>query len=380
MNVLFTNHVAKTGGAELSLLDMADALKGTRYAPHVALPQGDAADRLRDAGVPVHTLPFTRLRRSPRVRSALAFTASLAVVVPRLLRLVKRQNITLLHANSTTAQIYAGLVGRLCGLPSIWHCRDLVPLRRLGPSVGRLSARAIAVSNAVAESIRPFVPDSRLRVISHGVDVDRFKPAPRSSRLRRELGIEDSSCAVVMVGQVIPWKGHRLFIEAAGRVAADVPHAKFIIVGTDLFNDHTEYVAHLRRYADQSGLGDRLVFTGFRDDIPGLLASIDIYAHAAENEPLGRAVLEAMATQKPVVAVASGGPAEIIRHETDGLLVPPRDAGALAAALVRLARDPEEATALGVAARQRVIDAYNLADYGPRIVTLYDELLREREP
>jgi glycosyltransferase involved in cell wall biosynthesis len=181
-----------------------------------------------------------------------------------------------------------------------------------------------------------------------------------------------------MVAQLVPWKNHLAFIEAAARLAASLPTARFVIAGDDLFGEHPAYRTALERRAEQLGLKDRLVFAGYRLDIGALLNTCDVLIHPATREPLGRVILEAMAAGKPVVAVNAGGPAEIVRHERDGLLTATAAPDELAAAALRLIQDPALAERLGATARQRVGDGFDIRRTVREIEALYAKLLCPR--
>ena len=178
-----------------------------------------------------------------------------------------------------------------------------------------------------------------------------------------------------MAGQLVPWKNHPLFIEAAARMAARLPNARFLIIGDDRFGDHPGYRSELESLARARGLQDRLTFTGHRKDITAVLNSIDILVHPADREPFGRVVAEAMALAKPVVAINACGPAEIIRPDIDGLLVPLHDPTALANAVCDLAQDPAKREQLGHSAQARIANAFPIESTVKRIMDLYDKLL-----
>jgi glycosyltransferase involved in cell wall biosynthesis len=172
-------------------------------------------------------------------------------------------------------------------------------------------------------------------------------------------------------------KGHETFLQAAALIAARNPDVHFAIVG-DTKLDH-EYREELKRLTTRLGLDHRVIFTGFRLDIPELLAALTIAVSPSLGlEGLSNSLLESMAAGLPVVATRVGGSPEIIEDGVSGLLVPPRDPEALASAISRLLHDKSMAKTLGQAARRRVFAQYSLARAVASTEQLYEELLRAR--
>jgi len=166
--------------------------------------------------------------------------------------------------------------------------------------------------------------------------------------VREEFGIETDAPLVGIVGNVRPCKGHPYFFEAAAQVAARAPEARFLVVG----NAHPEdFAAQLARL----GLTERVVFTGFRYDVPRLMAALDVSVNSStDGEGLTGTLRESLAVGVPVVATRVAGNPEIVRHEENGLLVPPADPAALARGITALLEAPEKARAMGSRGRELV--------------------------
>jgi glycosyltransferase involved in cell wall biosynthesis len=151
---------------------------------------------------------------------------------------------------------------------------------------------------------------------------------------------------VGIVGRLAPWKGQHIFLEAVAHVSRKHPNVQARIIGSALFGEG-QYQHSLRRQVDELGIAERVEFIGFSDDVAQELARLTVVVHASTvPEPFGQVVVEAMACGVPVVASAAGGPAEIITHAIDGLLVAPGDAGALADAIAELFEDGDLRTRL----------------------------------
>jgi glycosyltransferase involved in cell wall biosynthesis len=375
--ILFLNHVARVGGAERSLLDLVGHLDRNRFDLLAAAPgEGELPDLLADLGVTCHPLPFKRLRKTFNPVRLAGELAGVLRVAGELVSLIRREGVSLVHANSNTAQLYGGLAARRAGVPCVWHTRDLVNLGPMGRWLGRHASCTIAISECVRRHASRYVADpARLRTVTNGIALDVFTPRSRRAEVRAELGIPADVPLLGMIGQLAPWKGHGIFIEAAARVAAEIPACRFVLVGEDLFQDRPGCRAALEAQAAAAGLGGRLLFLGFGQDVARLLEGLDILLHPPDREPLGRIILEAMAMGKPVVAVNACGPGEIIRDGVDGLLAARSDPAELAAAALRLLRDPALAARIGRTARQRIEQDFSIRRTAAGIEEVYDELL-----
>ena len=374
--VLFLNHVSEIGGAETGLLNMVGKLDRGRFEPLVVIPApGRLAERLNEQDAQVVHLPLERFTRTSNPFVLLRYVSNVRRVVRELALLCARENVKIIHANSNNAQIYGGRAAALTNALSIWHCRDLVKLGLLGKWLGSHAAGAIAVSEAVREHLFSYVKDTgKVVKIPNGVDLDQFI-VPNVVPARRSLGFGEDDFVIGMMGQLVPWKKHSVFLQAAEVVAASMPTARFVIVGSDLFGDHPDYVKALKDDASRGRLKGRVTFTGYRQDIVSILAAMNVVVHPAAREPFGRAVVEAMALGKPVVAVDACGPAEIIAHGSTGILVPPNDGMAVAMAVERLARDKALADKIGKAARAQVECSFDARDVVKKVEQQYMILL-----
>ena len=229
----------------------------------------------------------------------------------------------------------------------------------------------IAVSRAAAATLRRHgVPDSRIRVIPHGVEA--LPDMGDGAAARGEFGIPPDAPLVVTVGRLDPMKGHACLLEAAAEVRRHFPSARFLLVGGGPLAED------LRARARALGLEGAVLFAGVRNDVPRLLRAADLFAFPSldEREGFGIALLEAMACGLPVVASRAGGIPEIVPDGRGGLLVPPRDARALAGAIRALLGDPSRRAALGREGRRRVEDAYSIRACVAATEDFYEECVR----
>ncbi|HEU4402485.1 MAG TPA: glycosyltransferase [Candidatus Polarisedimenticolia bacterium] len=279
----------------------------------------------------------------------------------RLADIVRSERVELLHYHTAHAVTLGTLATLLCGRrPAIAARRVSFPLR--SRIFGRLKYtwrvdRVVAVSEAIRRRlIGQGLRSERVVTVHSGIDPERFATGDRA-RFRASLtapgspgsGIRDSTFLIGTVGHLTAHKGIDLFLEAAALAAPEIPEALFLIAGRG------EEEASLRLLAARLGILERVLFAGFRDDTPDLFAGLDLFvlaSHSGEGSP---AVLkESMAAGVALAATALEGVEEIVEDGCHGLLTPPRNAPALARAMVLLASDPALRTRLADAARERV--------------------------
>jgi glycosyltransferase involved in cell wall biosynthesis len=237
-------------------------------------------------------------------------------------------------------------------------------LRELTPRMDHLIAVSTAIERKLADEGRLGAPIS---LIYNGIDLTRYSEPDICGTLHSEYSIPPDSPIVGVVARLEPEKGHPTLLEAWPAVIAAVPMAHLLIVGEGSQHELLEaQVAEL-------GIGTSVTFTGRRDDVPAVTAALDVAVLPSYREAQGLSILEAMALSRPVVASAVGGIPEMIEHGRTGLLVPPREPGALAAAIVRLLTDHPYADTLAKAAQDLVHDRFCVELMVRAIESIYDE-------
>lgn len=285
---------------------------------------------------------------------------------------MRERRIEIIHAHAARDYHLAALAVRLAARGRLVLTRHaLFPLGRVNRYLLSPAARVIAVSHAVAESVRRvgiFEP-SRIEVIHNGIDVTRYE-RPRAAGEDTDVGV----FLVGTVGHLAPIKGHDVFLRAAALIAARRNDVNFLIVGEDK-SPRGEYRVALERLEAELGLGGRVTLSGWRDDVADVLSSLTLFVSAARSEPFGLAIIEAMAAGLPVVATASEGAVEIIADGVSGTLVPADDAPALARAVNGLLDDPAERARLGRNARRAAHGSFSLARMVADTERVYREVL-----
>lgn len=377
--VLYLNHSAQMSGAEASLRSLLWGLRraGLPYDPIIALPDGGPfSEMLRGEGWSVTLAPLRRLQRPRGIIEGVASLVHVLQTAPLICRLVESSGAQIVHSNSTTAHLVGGVAGERMGRPTIWHCRDLVPLARLAPQLAGKATRIIAISGCVAELLeREGVPHEKIAIVTNGLDPDEWNPKIRS-HLRESLGLSDNAFVFGMAGQLVPWKNHAAFIEAAAKLCEDenCARARFAIIGGDLWGEQAPYVRELRELVKKHGLVERFNFIPHQSDSADALGALDCLVHPTRDEPFGRVIMEAMALSKPVVAMNENGPREIITHEHDGLLVSPEAENGLADAMKRILGDADLRAHLSRHARPSIESKFHIADSTTKIAEIYREL------
>jgi len=359
VKILYLDQTAELGGAELSLFTEVTRL------PHegsvLLFKDGPLREMFAGAGVTVEVVALEAdtlgVRKDAGVLAALG-------AVPGLSRLVaavaaRAADHDVIYANAQKAFVVAALAAALTGLPVVWRLRDVLDAAHFsaalrGLAVGlanRYATRVIANSAATG---RAFVlaggDPARVAVAYPGIAAQKFDEVTTDevARLRSELGAAEAKLVGVF-GRLCAWKGQTVFIDALARL----PGVIGVIVGAALFGED-EFAGALRGQAEGLGLGARLHWLGFRDDVPALMQAMDVVVHASTApEPFGRVVVEGMLAGRPVVASGAGGVEEILRHGETGWLVAPGDAAALAAALRTVLDDPATADKVAAAGRRR---------------------------
>jgi glycosyltransferase involved in cell wall biosynthesis len=269
-------------------------------------------------------------------------------------RLLRTHAVTLVHTHSSVDAWVAGLAARSLGLPVVRSRHVTIPIPRRRALVYRLADRVITSGDAVAAIVRAAgVPPERVAAIGPGLDTTRFHPGVSGAAVRAELGL--AGPVVGLVANIRGSKGHDYFLEAARAVLAERPDTRFLIVGDGIgFDD-------VRRRVQDLGLEGAVVMTGFRRDVPEVMAALDVLVlPSIRSEAMSQVIPQALALGTPVVGTTVGGTPELVRDGETGRLVPPADAPALAAAVLDLLRDPARARTMAGRGRALVLARHSL--------------------
>lgn len=400
--VLYLTTSGQTGGAERCLMSLIAGLDGERYRASVLIGSaGPLEQQLQATGATASVLPLpAAVRRLSRFHTNRGLTAHLAPLwqtpwyLARLRQAGRRAHPRLIHSNGPKMHILSGLLRRQWGVPLVWHLHDFPAaevgsaepwfnraLQRLSAGADAIIANSRAVAQAYAQRLPAMAP--KLRVVPNGINPQLWAHGDGSG-FRRRFGIPPGAFVFGMVAIFAPWKGQEIFLEAARRVHEQLPAARFLLAGEDIYDTtgHGGRGQQLREQARSLGLEGVVTFTGYLSataELAAAYASLDVMTHASTRpEPFGRTIIEAMAAGVPVIAARAGGVPEIITDGSDGLLTPPGDAAALAGAMLRLHAGAALRQGLAEQARQRVQEQFSEAAVSGAIAALYDELLGGR--
>jgi glycosyltransferase involved in cell wall biosynthesis len=305
----------------------------------------------------------------------------------KLFRLIRQERPHIVHTHTAKAGFVGRLAARLAGVPIILHTYHghvlhgyYSPfktwlLRRMEQVLCYFTDCVIAVSMQVKQDLVSYgvASPEKITVIPLGFDLEPFLSCQKyRGELRRELGLSEAFQLVGIVGRVFPIKNHRLFLDAAARVLAGEPTARFIIVGDGVLRSEME------RYARELGIVDKVIFTGWRTDLPRIYADLNALVISSDNEGTPVSVIEAMASGVPVVGTKVGGVPDLITDGETGYLVPPRDPDVLASAILRLIRGSETTSFMSQAARSMVIQRYTVRRLISDMEGLYQNLLLKK--
>lgn len=361
------------GGAEALLTAYASEIERQGFDVRVVVLQNrdgnPEADRLRANGISVELLPLDKLRRIDQIRAAL--------------RRLRRMKPDIIHAHLEASTLLAGIARIVLRVPVVSTLHTLEYPERLDRASARLWVRnrvlaniydrVICLSSAIEANARGHgLSRAPLISISNGIDIARFDRdvghAPEV--IRAGLGIPDGSRLVISVAVLRQPKGIDRLIRAVARVRETVPDLHLLIVGDGEEKSRLETLAH------DLGVSDSVTFSGFRNDVPDLLRAADLFALPTLWDALPTVLIEAMAAHLPIVASDVGGIPDMVRSETEGLLVPVDDVDALADAISRIMGDDGLRARMASAARQRAEAEFSLPTQIGKLTALYRQLIK----
>ena len=342
-----TYSLARGGSEQLAVaIARAGVNRGLRMSVCGLHAGGDFEESLRTAGVRTHVMG-----RSPGLEPRVAV---------RMGQLFRREGVDVVITHHLGQLLYSAVGARVAGARLLHVEHEYYTLaaskaKRQLRMAGRLAERFIAVSDGVARFLIEDVglPSSKVGIIRNGVDLSRFAPA--GGRPPSVAGVSGGRPIVGSVGRLAPEKDHRTLIAAFRSVLSEVPRAALVLVGDGPVRQELEAVVA------REGMNDNVCFLGDRADVAMLLSAMDVFVLSSVHEGVPLALLEAMASAKPVVVTDVGGMAGVIGHGRAGVVVRPRDVAGMAAAIAGVLREPAAAARMGEAGREIVEQQYDMA-------------------
>lgn len=369
LNILQTCFSRSWGGLEIQALEIAKQLRYRTHRVWLACTSGSRLAEEADAAeIPVVPVSVTGYVHP--------------VVILRLARFIRREGIDIIHCQHSKDIATVVPAKQLSGEGS-----PVVLSKRVGSYITKKDLlhkytynnvdRVLAISDVIHKNVLDTtpVPVEKVLTLHDAVDTEAFSLSRVSrERVRREFKFTDETILVGFVGRFSPGKGHEELLEAAARLNKRYNNIRFLIVGEASRGEH-HYEQRIRSMCKSLKLESVVQFTGYRKDVPDLMASFDIFAFPSHAEAFGVVLIEAMAMERAVVSTNCDGVLDIVVDGVTGLYVNPRNPAQLAAAIEKLGADPELRARMGKAGRERVEAMFDQRNQIRRIEDIYYELL-----
>jgi glycosyltransferase involved in cell wall biosynthesis len=399
MKIVFLNPTGVTGGAEAVLLDSIFSLR-TAF-PDLSLElvlgsDGPLTTKATELGVRTHVVPLppavaklgdSGVANLPSSISRLVLLGKLALAIPsaalyvrELRSLLKSSRPDVIHSNGFKTHVLAALA-KPKSSALVWHIHDYVSSRTVMRALMRRYASrcnaAIANSDSVALDIKTTLGNwLPVHTIHNGIDLQRFSPAGPQLDLDFLSELPTASPGTVrvgLIGTLAWWKGHRIFLDALSKISVTTPMRGYVIGGPIYRTQNSQNTLdELVSYAKTLGLEGKVGFTGFIEDVPAALRSLDIVVHAStQPEPFGLVIVEAMAVGKAVISSDAGGAAELVQNGVDALTHVSGDSKDLALRISQLLSDARLRASLGGNARKTAESRFDRRNLAQRLLPIY---------
>ena len=367
IKIAFLNDSSRIGGAERSLALLIRNLNHKLFETLVICPkEGPFIEELERQNINVIPMDINHFSRKHRPFNYI-------ISLFKLLYIIRRLKVDIIHCNSIRAAHWGVPIGKILSKKTFCHIRSSDYTKFSSFIVRSISkdSEFIAISKFVKKSLRDRgVLDNKITIIYNGVDDDLYSPYISLEIFEREFPIYKKVLKIGIIGRIEDWKRHIDVIEATGIIKKDIDFHLFI-VGEVWNSKDFNILQTLKSRIIDLELENRVTFTGFRRDIPELIAGLDVIIVPSINEPFGRVTIEAMAIGKPVIGTISGCTPEVIQDGINGILVPVKDPAAIAKAIQYLANNPEHAARLGREARKRVVETFSIRRHVMLVQNLY---------
>lgn len=392
MRIVYLNHSGKVSGAEISLLTFFKGLKGRKeIEPILVCPiEGVLKERAPGMGFPIVNIESFEAGFTRNPLSFLGYGVRLLRIARRFASIVKGSNADLIDANSVRAGLVASVSTFFHKIPILVHVRDCVPRNKIGILTRRIitrrASKIVANSSYVAHHFA--LDDSMFRkidVVYNPLDLSSFDPKKvDGDQFKKMFKVNGSYPLLGVVGQISPWKGLADVIRAMSKVLSSFPEARLLVVGEPKFDtasaryDNVAYFKELKSLVEELNLRKEVIFTGERSDIPEVMKAIDLLILASWEEPFGRALIEAMAMEKPVISTNRGGSTEIVKDGVNGALISPKNPEMIAQTIIGLASKKKKSEEMGRRGRKEVERRFNTDTYIAKMLNIYKKILDKR--
>lgn len=286
---------------------------------------------------------------------------------------IRKNGIQIVHSHGYKTNFYGRLATVRTRATSIATCHGWIQDSWQNQFYNRIDKLALRFFDTIAAVSSPIkaelekwkIRPERITIIDNGIDLSRFTQCFDMHSIKERLGLNSGTKIIGTIGRLSPEKGHSYFIAAAHKLIQNYPNVVFLIIGEGDLREA------LQKQIDDLKLTSQVLLLGRRQDIPDLLAIMDIYVQPSLSEGLPMTLLEAMAAQKPIIATNVGAMPQLISNDETGILLRPRNVNMLAAAMARLMTDEQEAALLARRAFQKVVNDYSSEKMAQRYLELY---------
>ena len=305
LNILHIVSILSWGGQEMQAMELSKKLSERGHKVIIGCIEGSVISyKAQMLGLPQNHI---RIRGSLDIRS-----------IVKLIRIIKKEKIDIIHAHPVGNYWSVIVAGKLTKRKVVISKHLLNPLHNITKMFLNNADRIVTVSQACKEFMLEggLIKENKISVIYNGVDLARFNGRVSPALLRQDFGLGQLDILIGCVGRMS--KGQGELLDLTKDICQKFPQVKFIFVGSTVGN-------YIRQRALDLGLDDKVIFTGFREDIPEIMADLDIFIFLPSREAFGLVLIEAMASAKPIIASRTGGIPEIVKNNENGLLVPSSD-------------------------------------------------------
>lgn len=371
IKVLFVSHSSGMGGAERSLLLLLKNIDRKHFEPIVILPcPGPLKEKIDNLDIKIYEVwsPWWVKLQVGEARFGRRIIKEIIqeiIAVFRLCRIVSKEKVAVIYTN-TIVKFSGAITAFITKRPHIWHIREILPgnpdlqffmpHRILFTFISKSTDKIIANSKATKSQFQGMNTNNKLRVIYNAQERNE---SDKHNSLNCINGVEPADWLVAVVGTLQKRKAQDDAIRAVKIAEKVITNIKLLLIG-DGQKEHKDYLKNL---CSELNISERIVFTGYRNDVPQILSRCKILLMPSWNEPFGRVIIEAMAAGIPVVGTNGGGAKEIIQEGITGYLVSPKTPSEMAEKMIYLFRNPNVAKRLGINGKKIVAEKFSVSNY-----------------
>lgn len=366
MRILHTEASTGWGGQEIRILQESLSFTKLGYRILIACQKGSQlAEQAIKSGLPVFIIQM-RFAYDP-------------VAIAKLLRLIRGERVDVVHTHSSRDSWIAGIAGRIAKIPVVRSRHLSTPVNQSWCSTfvyRYLSDIIITSGTHIKDALvtKNKLDPAKTVSIPAGVDIERFDINISGEKIRNEFRLKNALPIVGVVAILRSWKGHSYLLEAIPRVVSIYPDARFLIIGNGPQWDN------LHKKIRELGIENHVIMTGFRDDIPEIMAALDIFVlPSTASEATSQVIPQALAMGKPAIATNVGGLPEIIEDGVTGLLILPKDHEAISNAIIWMVKHREKAHEMAMNGRDKILKRYTFQRMIERTSEVYNYVLKNKK-